>query len=290
MVELEAGDALSRRRDGRFRELSELATIDEGLQNVLLHVQVIVIDRREGIAENREIFDRFVHAVVVDRNRCCESLLFASHQLIAVTPVRVIVRIAIVAAVRIKASTETTAIQTTVADTAAIYRDPMAVETAVTHCVAAVAHCVAKAVTSAAMASTAVASTAASCKRGCADRRCRYAERDGRSRCNYLFAHFSKLLMFHLISVRGLPKRGATRSLGLAVSARRSCVRRPSTKASRSSPPDFCSPSRLVQLRTNHSKTSHSGRRLNKTLDPTIREKNLGPNYSRNQKSSARFE
>jgi hypothetical protein len=27
----------------------------------------------------------------------------------------------------------------------------------------------------------------------------------------------------------------------------------------------------LVQLRTNHSKTSHSGRRL-KTLDPTIRE------------------
>jgi hypothetical protein len=48
------------------RELSELATIDEGLQNVLLHVQVVVIDRREGIAENREIFDRFVHAVVVD--------------------------------------------------------------------------------------------------------------------------------------------------------------------------------------------------------------------------------
>ena len=76
------------------------------------------------------------------------------------------------------------------ADTAAIYRDPMAVETAVTHCVAAVAHCVAKAVTSAAMASTAVASTAASRERGCADRRCRYAERDGRSRCNYLFAHF----------------------------------------------------------------------------------------------------
>jgi hypothetical protein len=86
-----------------------------------------------------------------------------------------------------------------VADTAAIYRDRMAAETAV-------AHCVAKAVTSAAkttamaspMASSAVAS-AASCERGCADRRCRYAEREGRSRCNYLFAHFSKLLMFHLI-------------------------------------------------------------------------------------------
>jgi hypothetical protein len=73
------------------------------------------------------------------------------------------------------------------------HREPAASETAT-----------AKAVTSAAkttaMASaTAVASTAASCERGCAGRRCRYAERDGRSRCNYLFAHFSKLLIFHLI-------------------------------------------------------------------------------------------
>jgi hypothetical protein len=84
-----------------------------------------------------------------------------------------------------------------VADTAAIYRDRMAAETAL-------AHCVAKTVTSAAkttpmaspMASSAVAS-AASCERGCANRR--HAKRDGRSRCNYLFAHFSKLLMFHLI-------------------------------------------------------------------------------------------
>ena len=80
VVELEAGDALSRRRDGRFRELSELATIDEGLQNVLLHVQVIVIDRREGIAENREIFDRFVHAVVVD---VVARRLGAQHEVIA---------------------------------------------------------------------------------------------------------------------------------------------------------------------------------------------------------------
>ena len=46
--------------------LSQLAAIDEGLQNVLLHVEVVVVDRREGIAESREIFDRFVHAVVVD--------------------------------------------------------------------------------------------------------------------------------------------------------------------------------------------------------------------------------
>ena len=70
----------SRRRDGRFREL-ELATIDEGLQNApCLHVQVIVIDRREGIAENREIFDRFVHAVVVD---VVARRLGAQHDVIA---------------------------------------------------------------------------------------------------------------------------------------------------------------------------------------------------------------
>ena len=56
VVELEAGDALARRRDRRLRELAQLAAIDEGLQNVLLYVQVVVIDRGEGIAENRQIF------------------------------------------------------------------------------------------------------------------------------------------------------------------------------------------------------------------------------------------
>ena len=35
---------------------AQLAAIDEGLQNVLLYVQVVVIDRGEGIAENRQIF------------------------------------------------------------------------------------------------------------------------------------------------------------------------------------------------------------------------------------------
>jgi hypothetical protein len=70
---------------------------------------------------------------------------------------------------------------------------------------------VAKAVPSAAkttMASaTAVASTAASCERNRAGARCRYAEHNGYSRCNYLFAHFSKLLMFGLrwkVSARSL--------------------------------------------------------------------------------------
>ena len=66
VVKLEAGDALSRWRDGRFCELSQLATINEGLQNILLYVQVVVVDRRKGIAETQQILHRFVHAVIVD--------------------------------------------------------------------------------------------------------------------------------------------------------------------------------------------------------------------------------
>jgi hypothetical protein len=112
-------------------------------------------------------------------------LLFAYDQLIPVTPVRVIVRIAIVAAVSIKASIKATASQTTVADTAAIYRDPVATETAVAHRVTAAA----KTAMASAMAASAVASTA-SRERGCTGRRYRYAERDGRDSCNYLFVFF----------------------------------------------------------------------------------------------------
>ena len=66
MVELEARNALSRRGDGRLREFSELTTVDEGLQDVLLDIEVIVDDRRKLSAERRKIFDRFVHAVIID--------------------------------------------------------------------------------------------------------------------------------------------------------------------------------------------------------------------------------
>jgi hypothetical protein len=104
-----------------------------------------------------------------------------------------------------------------VAETATVYREPAASETAVAHgepvtSETAVAHrepvasetAAAKSVTStaktAAVASTATtASTAAPCERGCGVRRCRYAEHDGRSCCNHLLAHCSKLLMFHSI-------------------------------------------------------------------------------------------
>jgi hypothetical protein len=130
-------------------------------------------------------------------------LFLAYQQLIPVTAVRVIVRIAIVAAVSINASTKVAALVATVTETAAIYRDSGAAETAVAHCEPAASEtATAKAVTSAAkttaMASaTAVASTAASCERNRAGARCCDTEPDGSNNCyNHLLAHFSDLLMF----------------------------------------------------------------------------------------------
>ena len=46
VIELEARNPLSRRRDCRLRELSQLAAIDEGFQDILLDVEVIIVDRR----------------------------------------------------------------------------------------------------------------------------------------------------------------------------------------------------------------------------------------------------
>ena len=46
MIELEAGNALSRRRDGWFYELSQRAAIDKGFQDILLDVEVVIVDRR----------------------------------------------------------------------------------------------------------------------------------------------------------------------------------------------------------------------------------------------------
>src|SRR5258708_33818793 len=66
VIELEGRNGLSGRCDGRFRELSQLAAIDKGFQNVLLDVEGIIVDRRESFLEEREIFDGFVDAVVVD--------------------------------------------------------------------------------------------------------------------------------------------------------------------------------------------------------------------------------
>jgi hypothetical protein len=82
-----------------------------------------------------------------------------------------------------------------VAETATVYRDPAASETAVAHpepvaSETATAKSVSSAAKTTAMAAATTASTAAPCERGCAGRRCRYAENDCRSCCDHLFAHF----------------------------------------------------------------------------------------------------
>src|SRR5206468_5577367 len=66
MIELEARNAFSGRCDGRFRELSQLTAINEGFQNVLLDVEVVIVDLRQRFLESRQIFDGFVDAVIVD--------------------------------------------------------------------------------------------------------------------------------------------------------------------------------------------------------------------------------
>ena len=54
MVELEAWDALAGRGDGWLSEAAQLAAVDEGLQDVLLDIEVIVVDGAEPVAESRE--------------------------------------------------------------------------------------------------------------------------------------------------------------------------------------------------------------------------------------------
>jgi hypothetical protein len=45
VIELEARNAFSRRGDRRFRKFSQLAAIDKGFKDILLHVEIVVDDR-----------------------------------------------------------------------------------------------------------------------------------------------------------------------------------------------------------------------------------------------------
>jgi hypothetical protein len=50
MVQLYTGNALAVREERGSSELLELATIQEGLQNILLDIQVMIVDRLEPLA------------------------------------------------------------------------------------------------------------------------------------------------------------------------------------------------------------------------------------------------
>ncbi len=64
IIELETGNAFSRGGDCRLRQLPQLPAVDEGFDDVLLHVEIVVVDRREGAAQGRQVIDGLSDAVV----------------------------------------------------------------------------------------------------------------------------------------------------------------------------------------------------------------------------------
>jgi hypothetical protein len=66
IVELETGNAFAGRGEGGFGAFLELPAIDKRLKDILLDVEVIVIDRRELLAQRRQVPDGLVHPVVGD--------------------------------------------------------------------------------------------------------------------------------------------------------------------------------------------------------------------------------
>lgn len=62
MIELQAGNAFAVGKEGGLTELAELAAIDEGLQDVLLDIEVVVDDGGKLLSERGEMVDTFVDA------------------------------------------------------------------------------------------------------------------------------------------------------------------------------------------------------------------------------------
>ena len=70
VVEFEAGNAFSGGQNRGFGKLSKLAAIDESFENVLLHIEVVVVDGCHLLAELGKIFDRFSDALIGDIGGC----------------------------------------------------------------------------------------------------------------------------------------------------------------------------------------------------------------------------
>ena len=65
MVQFQAWDAFAIRQNRGFGQLAQLPAINESLQNVLLDVVIVVDDRRQILAQLREILDGFFAPIVV---------------------------------------------------------------------------------------------------------------------------------------------------------------------------------------------------------------------------------
>ncbi|MGA8620161.1 MAG: hypothetical protein WB660_16765 [Candidatus Sulfotelmatobacter sp.] len=66
MIELQAGNAFAVGQDGGLAELAKLAAINEGFENVLLNVEVVVDDGGKLLSELGKLMDGFVDGVVVN--------------------------------------------------------------------------------------------------------------------------------------------------------------------------------------------------------------------------------
>jgi len=70
MIELQAGNPFAVRQDSGLAELVKLATIDEGFENVLLNVEVVVDDGGKLLSKFGKLVDGFVDGVVGDVVGC----------------------------------------------------------------------------------------------------------------------------------------------------------------------------------------------------------------------------
>ena len=66
MIELQPGNPFTVGKDSGLAELPELAAIDEGFQNVLLDIVIVVDDGRKLGSKFGQMVDGFVDGVIVD--------------------------------------------------------------------------------------------------------------------------------------------------------------------------------------------------------------------------------
>ena len=66
VIQFQSGDAFAIRQYRVLGELAQLPPIDEGFQNVLLDVLIVVVNRCELATQLGKIFDGLLHPIIVD--------------------------------------------------------------------------------------------------------------------------------------------------------------------------------------------------------------------------------
>ena len=66
VVQFQAGNPFAAGKDCGFCQLTQLASVDKGFQDVLLDGEIIVADGRQLVSELGQVFDRLLDAIVGD--------------------------------------------------------------------------------------------------------------------------------------------------------------------------------------------------------------------------------